>query len=86
MAIPDQALSVREIIDRYRLGRIDGLPVETGDDDDIDSDGDEFDDMVDAQDAYLHGVSLSDSIQRETPPVETPPVDTPTDGAAASMQ
>lgn len=83
MAIPDQALTVREIIDRYRLGRIDNLPFEEGEDADIDYDGDEFEDMVDAQDAYLHGSSLSESIQREVPPSD-PSAGSPADLPAGS--
>lgn len=76
--IPDQSLSVREIIDRYRLGRIDQLPVDTGDDDDIDSYGDDFEDLVDANDAFSDGVDVISSLQKEVPPSsETPPSETP---------
>lgn len=83
--IPDQSLSVREIIDRYRLGRIDTLPVETGDDDDIDSYGDDFEDLVDANDAFSDGLEIKCSLQKEAPsasspvgsPSETPPADSP---------
>lgn len=48
--IPDQSLSVREILTRYKRGDISLPSVETGDDDDIDLD-DDFDDLVDASDA-----------------------------------
>lgn len=83
--IPDQSLSVREIIDRYRLGRIDNLPIDEGDDDDIDSYGEDFEDLVDANDAFADGVEIFSSSQEEVPPAsppagsssETPPVDSP---------
>lgn len=55
--IPDQCLTVREILTNFtRSGRI--LPeIETGEDDDIDSPDVDFPDMVDAVDAVNSGYS-----------------------------
>ncbi len=55
--IPDQSLSVREILTRYKRGDLSLSSLETGDDDDIDSD-DDFDDLVDASDALAGALSL----------------------------
>lgn len=54
--IPDQALTVRDIITRFSRGQMDLPPVETGDSDDIDN-SDRFDDLVDASEAFERGVS-----------------------------
>lgn len=61
--IPDQSLSVRDILMRFTRGQMDLPPIEQGDDEDIDYQGDDFDDLVDAQDSYLNGVDLSSRLQ-----------------------
>lgn len=60
--IPDQSLSVRDIITRFTRGQIDIPPIETGSDDDIDSDL-SFDDPVDAMDAFERGVDHINSLR-----------------------
>lgn len=59
--IPDQSLTVRDIMLRYTRGQITLPSVETGDDDDID-DLDMPDDVIDAHNAYLDGVDTSKRI------------------------
>lgn len=56
--IPDQSLSVREILTRYKRGDLSLSSPDTGDDDDIDSDED-FDDLVDATEALSDALFLS---------------------------
>lgn len=50
ITIPDQSLSVREILQRFTRGTIDIPDIETGYDDDIDSGLNDFEDFVDAND------------------------------------
>lgn len=84
--IPDQSLSVREIIDRYRLGYIDQLPVDEGEDEEIDRFDDDFEDLVDAQEAFNSGVDAYSSLQREVPPVsDSPSSDPPASVPPASV-
>lgn len=59
--IPDQSLTVRDIMLRYTRGQITLPSVETGDDDDID-DLDMPDDVIDAHNAYLDGVVASERV------------------------
>lgn len=51
--IPDQSLSVRDILQRFTRGQITIPPIEEGDDDDIDSITNDFDDIVDAYDTII---------------------------------
>lgn len=62
--IPDQSLSVRDILMRFTRGSITLPPIETGDDDDIDSDID-VTDMIEAQDAVMYGREVLERV-RET--------------------
>lgn len=65
--IPDQSLSVRDILMRFTRGQMDIPPIETGDDDDFDSyESDQFDDFVDAQEAYLRGHEQIESIRLQS--------------------
>lgn len=61
--IPDQSLSVKDIMLRYTRGTLNLPPVQTGDDDDIDVDTD-FDDMIDAHQSFRNGVSLTEDMMR----------------------
>lgn len=78
--IPDQSLSVREILTRYKRGDLSLSSPETGDDDDIDLDED-FDDLVDASEVLSDALSLRlDSDSPSDPPADPPtgaPVDPP---------
>lgn len=60
--IPDQALTVRDIITRFTRGQIAIPPIETGDSDDID-DAVSYGDIVDASEAFERGASAFQSIQ-----------------------
>ena len=78
--IPDQSLSVREILTRYKRGDLSLSSPEIGDDDDIDSDED-FDDLVDASEALSDALSLRlDSDSPSDPPTGTP-IDPPADSS-----
>lgn len=69
--IPDESLTVRDILSRFVRGSMLVPPVEQGDDDDIDQD-DQFDDLVDAFDSVNSGYALAQSLSAahdaETPP------------------
>lgn len=62
MTIPDQSLSVRDILMRYTRGQLDLSEIETGDDDDYDTESDEFEDLVDAQESFVRGLDLQRDI------------------------
>lgn len=65
--VPDQALTVREILMRFTRGQMELPPVETGDDDDIDDySSNEFEDLVDAQEAYVRGQEQMDAIRLQS--------------------
>lgn len=51
ITVPDQSLSVREILTRFSRGQISIPDIETGEDDDIDSSIDSYEDFVDAKGA-----------------------------------
>lgn len=56
--IPDQSLSVKDILLRFTRGTIQLPPIETGEDDDIDSLGESFDDLTDAEYALSAGQEI----------------------------
>lgn len=49
ITVPDMALSVRDIIERFTRGNLEIPPVEYGEDEDIDAPMDSIEDLVDAQ-------------------------------------
>lgn len=78
LTIPDQSLSVRDILHRFVRGQIDIPPIEQGDDDDIYFD-DSFDDLSDAFGSVSSGAELLDEMQAQaserqgiSAPQETP--------------
>ena len=65
--VPDQSLTVREIISRFTRGQMVIPPIDTGDDDDIDSPLADFEDPTDALEAMEYGNELLHQIvPRET--------------------
>lgn len=64
LTVPDQSLSVRDILHRFTRGQMDVPPIEQGDDDDIYSD-DSFDDLSDAFGSVSSGVELLDEMQAQ---------------------
>ncbi|WGL31349.1 hypothetical protein [Dipodfec virus UOA04_Rod_967] len=68
--VPDQALTVRDIITRFRCGSISIPPVEEGDPDDIDSPDMRYDDIVDAAEDFERGASAYASLMesKQSPP------------------
>lgn len=48
MTIPDQSLTVRDIIRRFTRGQMDIPPIDSGDDDDFNTEVVDFDDRLDA--------------------------------------
>lgn len=79
--IPDQSLSVRDIIHRYTRGQIEIPPVDQGEDQDIEDSDMDFDSFDDAFESAHVDPSLFGNLPTGTvTPVETPvetPVDTP---------
>lgn len=61
VTIPDQSLSVRDILNNFTRGSLSIPPVDTSADDDILLD-DSFDDLVDAFDCMESGSSLVDEL------------------------
>lgn len=55
--IPDQALTVRDILTRFTRGQISIPPIEEGDSDDIESSV-SYGDLVDAHSDFEHGVRI----------------------------
>lgn len=51
ITVPDEAVSVKDILHRYQRGMIELPPMITGEDEDIDSTLSDFEDFVDAHDA-----------------------------------
>lgn len=51
LTVPDQSLSVRDILTRFSRGQLTIPDLDTGNDDDIDAELSDFDDMVDAMDS-----------------------------------
>lgn len=78
--IPDQSLSVRDIIHRYTRGQIEVPPIDQGEDQDIEDSDMDFDSFDDAFESAHVDPSLFGNLPSETP-AETPtgtPVETPT--------
>lgn len=78
LTIPDQSLSVRDILHRFVRGQMDIPSIEQGDDDDIYFD-DSFDDLSDAFGSVSSGAELLDEMQAQasgrqgiSAPQETP--------------
>lgn len=59
--IPDQSLSVRDILYRFTRGTMELPSVESGDDESFD-DIHHFDDDLDAYESFQNGVSLSEEV------------------------
>lgn len=79
VTIPDQSLSVRDILNNFTRGSLSIPPVDTSSDDDILSD-DSFDDLVDAFDSMESGSALLDDLRKvpeQTPEPESPPESDP---------
>ncbi len=75
VTIPDQSLSVRDILNNFTRGSLSIPPVDTSADDDILLD-DSFDDLVDAFDCMESGSSLVDELSNapeNTPEPESSP-------------
>jgi len=75
VTIPDQSLSVRDILNNFTRGSLSIPPVDTSADDDILLD-DSFDDLVDAFDCMESGSSLVDELSNapeKTPEPESSP-------------
>lgn len=70
--VPDQALTVREIISRFTRGTMELPDYEVGEDDTFDTDIHEYDDLVDAQNdldnsnAYLRELSVAAEEKEES--------------------
>lgn len=62
--VPDQSLSVRDILTRFSRGQIEIPPIETGEDDDIDSYAENFEDIVDAHESIALATSVIGNIQK----------------------
>ena len=79
VTIPDQSLSVRDILNNFTRGSLSIPPVDTSSDDDILSD-DSFDDLVDAFDSMETGSALLDDLRKvpeKTPEPESAPESDP---------
>lgn len=68
ITVPDQSLSVRDILTRFSRGQIEIPPIDYGDDDDINSEVTNFDDIVDAQNfmesAKVNLENISNEVQQ----------------------
>lgn len=84
--IPDQALTVRDIITRFSRGQMELPPLETGESDDIDS-SDTFDDMVDASEAFERGAAAyNDMMSNSTTHGQEKVVDAPVADSGATSE
>lgn len=73
LTVPDDCLTVREILTRFTCGTLDVKPsVEQGADDDIDQLDSNFDDIVDAQEAFDNGSLALDQLRESAKMVEKP--------------
>lgn len=75
--VPDQALTVRDIITRFRCGTMEIPPYETGEPDDIDDPLSHYDDLVDAFDDFERGVSAYRDMQSHESPKSSESSDSP---------
>lgn len=77
ITVPDQSLSVRDILQRFTRGQIVLPQLDTGVDDDIDDDVLQFDDVVEAMDSIeyvkntLKNKNLKNNVATEPDPKET---------------
>lgn len=78
--IPDDALTVRDILSRYTRSHLDSM-IESGEDDDIDSPDIAYDDFVDAQ-IDASRISEIESSLRAVPEESAPVSDPPSDPSA----
>lgn len=70
ITVPDQSLSVRDILQRFTRGTISIPPLDTGEDDDIDSVVNDFDDFVDAHDMLVNSMDSLKNSSQGAPSVE----------------
>lgn len=64
ITIPDQSLSVRDILHRFTRGQIELPPIDVGEDDSIDASLADFDDLTDAMDSIESAnFSMRESIE-----------------------
>lgn len=67
MTIPDQSLSVRDILNRYTLGQMELPPIDVGDDEDFDTPVmSDFDDLVDAHDLSSQIPDFIDTLRKSS--------------------
>lgn len=65
--IPDQSLSVREILMRFTRGQMEMPPIDEGEDDTFDTPlVSDFDDLVDAHDSVVAGYEFASTISNVT--------------------
>lgn len=81
LTVPDQSLSVRDIITRFTRGQITIPPVEQGDSESLD-DAHEFSDFVDIADAISDGNSALSSLRQQSlSQVDSAPPSSDADGS-----
>ena len=64
ITVPEQSLSVRDILTRFSRGQIEIPPIDYGEDDDINADLSNYDDLVDAQNAIFESQNNLETIKR----------------------
>lgn len=90
--IPDQSLSVRDIIHRYTRGQIDIPPVDQGEDQDIEDSDMDFDSFDDAFESAYVDSGLFDNLPTDAAsetPVESPTgtsVESPGDAPVETLE
>lgn len=83
MTIPDQSLSVRDILMRFTRGQMDLPPIDIGDDDDFDTPiASDFGDMVDAFDEASRMPDIVNDIRLQSTPQVPPEDSSPSDDSA----
>lgn len=63
--IPDQSLSVRDILTRFSRGQMVIPPIDTGEDDDINCETSEYEDLVDAHNSIIDASNNLGRMQAE---------------------
>lgn len=63
ITVPEQSLSVRDILTRFSRGQIEIPPIDYGEDDDINADLSNYDDLVDAQNAIFESQNNLETIK-----------------------
>lgn len=91
ITVPDQSLSVRDILTRFSRGQMVIPPIETGEDDDINADLAQYDDYVDAMESIdlanrsMQQASIKNKEAQEAAKAEVKRSETPaTDDSPAS--